>query len=406
MLAFMGCMATYGQVTTRHLTAGAVSKATGVTEDIPCAGTDVFSEDFENGIPGTWMVIDGDMRAPMPQMLLQMGWQGRVDYRDSSNHVAVSPSWYTNPGVSNDWLITPAVTLGSNPCLSWRAYSQDQYYKEAYEIRVATTPDTAAFLANAAMKSIAEESGDPQTSATSLAAWAGQTVYVAFRQTSDDKFVLALDDVKITNVNAIDIGVHGIQYGTPDPGDTVTVRFQVANYGSDTITTFQALYTLDGGPAKFMSIGAVSIPPNGTLFFNHDSLYVSDSLDQNYALCAWTTLPNAVLDQEIHNDTLCTTLTIGTPVGRPAPFQGAASMAIYPNPCSEEVSLLPLGLARPHKAQVDILDMQGMVHSHRAVDLMPHAAIRLSMEGLAAGMYFLQVTVEGRGAMTEKLIKR
>jgi hypothetical protein len=265
--AFIGCCCTFGQVTSRVPQTASNQKTEGITAEVPCAGSVLLEEGFENGIPVGWIVIDGDTLTPRSQTLLQKGWQSRVDYRDTSNMVVVSPSWYEVPGTSDDWLISPAVSLGSNPCLSWRAYSQDIYFKESYEVRVALTTDTSAFLANPVLDGENETSGSPHQLAASLADWAGQTVYIAFRQTSTDKFVLALDEIKVTNVNAVDIGVYAVTYGAPDPGDTVTLRFQVANYGSDTVTNFQALYSLEGGPAKFMTIGSVSIPPNGTVSF-------------------------------------------------------------------------------------------------------------------------------------------
>ncbi|HEX2899634.1 MAG TPA: choice-of-anchor J domain-containing protein, partial [Bacteroidia bacterium] len=219
--AFIGCSLASAQVTCRVPQTASTQKTEGITAEVPCAGSVLLSEDFANGIPVGWTVIDGDTLTPRAQMQLQKGWQSRTDYRDSSNKVVVSPSWYENPGKSDDWLITPPITLGSNPCLSWKAYSQDIYYKEAYEVRVALTPDTAAFLANAVIDEDDATSGTPHQLAATLGAWAGQTVYIAFRQVSDDKFVLALDDVKVTNVNVNDIGVYAVTYGSPDPGDTV-----------------------------------------------------------------------------------------------------------------------------------------------------------------------------------------
>jgi hypothetical protein len=287
-------------------------RITEIQDQIPCNGTVLFDEGFENGIPSGWTVIDGDTLTPRMETGLVKGWQSRADYRDSlNNKVVCSPSWYLNPGQSNDWLISPAIVVGNNSCLSWKAYSQDIFFKENYEVRIANQADTTSFLANAPLMSITAELGNPHYASASLAAYAGQTVYIAFRQTSLDKFVLCLDDVRVSNVNTIDIGVLGVTYPVSDPGDSVKFRFQVANYGSDTITSFQALYRVDGGPAKVMTISAVSLPPNSTVFFNHDSLYVSDTLDGFHALCAWTNLPNAVIDQDVTNDTSCITVTIG-----------------------------------------------------------------------------------------------
>jgi hypothetical protein len=382
-----------------------LQKTETVTAEIPCAGSLLLSEDFENGIPLTWTVIDGDTLTPMSQMNLQKGWQGHQDYRDTSNLLAVSPSWYVQTGKSDDWLITPAVTLGSNPCLSWWVYSQDIYFKEAYEVLVSTTLDTAAFHASPAVETVAEESGVPHTATASLATWAGQTVYIAFHQTSDDKFVLALDDVKVTNVNAVDIGVYAFTYGSPEPGDSVVLRFQVANYGSDTVTSFQALYSVEGGPAEFMTVGAVSIPPNGVLFFNHDSTFVSDSLDAIYDFCAWTTLPNTILDQELQNDTLCSSFSVGSPVGSLDPSVATTQLALYPNPCQDQLTVLLKGTRGSSQVVTRIMDLRGAVLWTREETLAAGAAVQIPTADLLPGMYFVSITPRGKSAEIQKFIK-
>ncbi len=407
LLAF-SCLLTAGplagQLTHRS---PAVASTAKITDQLPCGGTVLFSEDFENGIPAGWVVIDGDGLTPQPAIGLNPGWQSRADYRDSlNNKVVCSPSWYSPAGKSNDWLISPAVVVGSNSCLSWKAYSQDQYFKEAYEVRIASQPDTAQFMANPALVTVGAETGTPIFNSASLAAYAGQTVYIAFRQVSDDKFVLCLDDVKVANVNAIDIGVFALTYGSPDLGDTVRIRFEVANYGSDTVRSFQALYTIDGGPAKYMVVSAVSLPPNSTVLFNHDSLYVADSLDAFHPLCAWTSLPNTVLDQDLANDTLCISLPIGHPVGVDVAHDQALGLQVYPNPFASEIHLRIDGLTRATRAVVSVTDLQGRVLDRRTMTFGAGAEPTLDLDALPVGMYLLQIEQPNGAPLQRRLIKR
>ena len=403
--AFFGVGMVAAQVTSRHPFSASAAKTSSITTEIPCAGTVILSEDFEAGIPAGWTVVDGDTLTPEPQTGLQKGWQSRTDYRDTSNHVVVSPSWYINAGSSNDWLISPPVTLGSNPCLSWKCYSQDPYFKEAYEVRVALTPDTAALMFNPTVKVDLQVSNDVHDASASLLAWAGQTVHFAFRQISYDEFVLALDDVKVTNVNSLDVGVHALTYGTVDPGDTVRVRFEVANYGSDTVRSFQALYAINGGTPQTMSVSPVSIPPNALLTFLHDSLYISDSLDAFYAVCAWTNLPNAAADQEIHNDSLCNTLTVGNPVGIHESTLGAEYLRMFPNPCADQIQLHPSGLRGMNRMKVEVIDIGGRLCKTEAFRVGDDGAT-LDVHDLRPGMYFVRVTVGNRNPIVQKLIKR
>lgn len=404
-LLLWGGAVAQGQALTREGGQPAASKTSGTASDLPCGGSVLLSEDFEAGIPGTWTVIDGDGATPRPEMGLVAGWQGRADYRDSlANKVAVSPSWYTVPGVSDDWLISPAVAIGGNSCLSWKAYSQDPFFKESYEVRIAATPDTAALLAATPLETVTAESGTPHYLSASLLAYAGQTVHIAFRQTSNDKFVLALDDVRVSNVNAIDVGAYAITYGDPDPGDTVTIHIEVANYGSDTITSFTAHYSVAGGPVQTEAITAVSLAPNTTVGFDHDAKYVSDTIDFNYPICAWTTLPNGVADQDADNDTLCATLTVGNPVGRPDPVQAGLAFELFPNPTQGSLRMSLSGNDRGGILEVAVMDAQGRLLRSFTRPAALGEALPIAVDDLAAGLYFVRVSQRGAVA-TRKFVK-
>lgn len=378
-------------------------KTAEISGSLPCSGSTIFFEDFESGIPAGWTVIDGDNKDPRPEMLLQKGWQGIVDYRDTSNHVAASPSWYIDPGQSDDWLITPKIAVGANSCLSWKAYSQDQYFKENFEVRVASSLDTNAFLANAALATITAQSANPDYASASLSQYAGDSVYIAFRQVSDDKFVLCLDEILVSNVNNRDIGVVAVTHGNPEPGDSVRFTFEVANYGSDTITTFSAFYQIPGGSIKNMAITATSLAPNQTVTFVHDSLYVSDSLDAWYDICAWTLLPNGGADQDISNDTLCTRFYVGSPVAvQPIePFEG---LEIFPNPFNNALNLWLENGSRMNGARFELFDLQGRLEFSQVLQFeAAHCELNLP-ENLPAGMHIARISKSGK-VLSRKLMK-
>jgi hypothetical protein len=46
----------------------ATLRTSGVAENLPCAGSEIFFEDFENGLPAGWTIVDGDTltRSPRP----------------------------------------------------------------------------------------------------------------------------------------------------------------------------------------------------------------------------------------------------------------------------------------------------------------------------------------------------
>lgn len=62
----------------------------------------------------------------------------------NNNVMAVSTSWYNPPGVANDGMITPPITINrANAFLLWRAMTPDQLYRDGYEVRLSPNADIA-----------------------------------------------------------------------------------------------------------------------------------------------------------------------------------------------------------------------------------------------------------------------
>ena len=372
--------------------------------DLPCAGVTVLEEDFENGLPAGWTLVDGDAQAPRPQLNLAAGWQLRQDYDDTSNTVMVSPSWYENGGASDDWLILPQVTLGANPCMSWTAYSLDNFFLEAYEVRVSTTTnDTSAFTALPIADTVPQELPNKTIRAISLADYANQTVYLAFRQVSDDKFALILDDIRIANIQPLDIGVSAVTYGSPQPGDSIVMTLEVSNYGADTVTSFTTCYSIDGGPSNCSTVDSIVLPPNQTLSYEHPDTFVSDSMDAFYDLCAWTAAPNNAGDNDANNDTLCLKLEVGNPVGLPASPEAGFELLVYPNPV--EGGVLHIALTRvdkPQQMRLRLFSISGRLLMDRGFQGHAGAALEIDAHQFPKGLYLLEITGEN-GRRTHKI---
>lgn len=378
-----------------------------VSSTLPCAGSEIFSEDFENGFPVGWTIIDGDNLDPDAQTGLVKGWQIRQDYLDTTDMAMVTSSFYDPVGQSDDWLITPQIALGNNSCLSWEARSQDQFFRENYEIRISTTtPDTSAFLADSALVEVVGEIGTNNIRTVNLSAYANQTVYIAFRQTSDDKFVLVLDDVKISNVNNIDIGVVGFEYGAPQPGDTVRFEAEIGNFGSDTITSFNVIYSVAGNSPKSHSVDSVVLAPNATIFIDHEDFFIADSSDSFYFTCFWTSIPNNTTDEDFSNDSLCLNMPVGSPVGRPEPELNQSQVLVYPNPFDDRIHLQVEDFSGKANAEIRLFDLTGREQAFFQRTLQRNMQLSLETESLPAGMYLLQITSGDRVLLVRRLLRK
>lgn len=180
----------------------------------------IFLEDFDGvggptaGGPGTytfpagWTLANVDNGTPAAAVsYINDAWERREDFGGSvlTDSCAFSSSWTTPAGTANDWMTTPAIgPLPANVVLSWRAKAYDPSYPDGYEVRIMTTPPTGGTAnlgnlvsASTVLFSTSAEATTWTIHSVPLNAYAGQTVYVSFRNNSTDKFVLVVDDVKL-----------------------------------------------------------------------------------------------------------------------------------------------------------------------------------------------------------------
>jgi hypothetical protein len=164
------------------------------------AQTVLLSEDFEGGttLPTGWTTFDQSGNTPDPTVISffpTAAWTITAETAD--NQVAAATSWFSPAGQANAWLVSPQVSVtGANFNLKWKALSFDGDFPEAYQVLVSTTGtavgDFSVVYSNAA------ESDSWTTRFVSLSAYDGEDIYVAFRIVSNDAFILAIDDVEIS----------------------------------------------------------------------------------------------------------------------------------------------------------------------------------------------------------------
>lgn len=374
----------------------------------PCGGQEVFEQDFQaDTLPDSWLVLDEDGFTPRTviQNLTPVGgWQLVTDFKDedSLNMVVASPSWYNDDlAPSDDYLVLEQVTLPSNPCLSWYAYSQDQLFPESYEIRISTTtPDAAGFLANPAVITIDAEGDEYTFRSTSLAQYGEETVYIAFRHTTDNGFILALDDIRLAQVQQRDIAMFNVDALTLDPVDTVNFSGAVINRGLDTLV-FDSLqmeisWQINNDPIQTIAIAdSFSILPNDTLQFVHDSTWVPP-VSAAYRLRVWVS--GVAMDGNIENDTLSRFQAVGNATSI---FEELSDqLTIFPNPSSGAFSV-ELGTTFHHEARYSIMSLTGQVISS---DIIRNNKAEIMLANIPQGMYLLVVEDIKQKRATQRLL--
>ncbi|MCR9166496.1 MAG: choice-of-anchor J domain-containing protein [Nannocystaceae bacterium] len=180
--------------------------------------TFTFEEDFQGGvIPEAWTTWDIDGLTPaMEVAFVDEAWVVSDAVTGAGDFWAVATSWYSPAGTSDDWLISPPITLGATATLSWSAFTANAGFPDGYDVYVVPTTvteftdfvtggDPTAFLAlddmvvpsAAPVFSVAAEEAEIQNRNVDIGALAGEEVHLAFHSTAFDGVLILIDNVAV-----------------------------------------------------------------------------------------------------------------------------------------------------------------------------------------------------------------
>ncbi len=157
----------------------------------------IFSENFQQGIPNTFTLYNNDNRTPAPTVnFVANAWVGYEFGAGTKDSVAISTSFYSPDGYSDDWMVTPAINLTGGAILTWKAEALDSNLRDGYEVRISTTNNQTASFSTILFATNAEFA--TRTKRTiDLSSYSG-TVYLAFRNNSYNKSLLLIDDIDVS----------------------------------------------------------------------------------------------------------------------------------------------------------------------------------------------------------------
>ncbi len=272
--------------------------------------------DASSDLPAGWTTIDGDGDG--------QPWFIYSHNTHSGDNCA--GSMYNASG-NDDWLITPQVHINDGDTLyCWYASQDPSWCNEHIQILISTgTSDTSDF-ADTIYDYITPDTSWRQF-VYGLEDYAGDDIYVAFRNIATDMFVLKVDDVKIGQRPTNDCAVEAIDTLSPylDPGDEVTPAATIYNEGINSMSPDVICYIIHADDTIYTDTVTVSelghdlhrdvTFPSHTLEL-YDAVYkiafeISDATDEvednntsSYYVYTYTT-PKTVLFQEF-TATWCT----------------------------------------------------------------------------------------------------
>ena len=227
-----------------------------------------LTENFNAGIPATWLRYNVDGLTPASGVAyVNNAWVARAGGAWGTDSCAISTSWYTPAGVANDWLVSPSFTVPTgNAVLKWDEYASDASYPDGYIVYISTSGSTPTSFTTQLYSTPAASSTGWTTRGASLSAYAGQTVRIAFRNNSNDMFLLGIDDVATAVLaNATAAKLDSVAFPKIVGSTTSTqVRAMVSNQGSATITSATLTYAIDGGTPVSQTFSGLNIAPYST----------------------------------------------------------------------------------------------------------------------------------------------
>lgn len=263
-----------------------------------------WSEGFEDPLfpPEGWRRFNVDGGAQQ--------WE-RVTTGAIFGAASASVRWESSTLANDDWLITRKTAATDSSRLSFFA-TGSSFFTDSVEIRVSTTGfDPSDFTQRIA--TVRPVAPPAQRFEFSLAPWAGQDIYIAFRYKELDELRLTIDSVQVFVVAPQDGGVTSIT-GVPAVAplnQPLVIRANVRNFGSQALTNVPVFYRVNNGAP----IGPVTIPgpiaplDSATATFDGEFRF-TPTAGGLYTIRAYTQIPN---DANAANDTARFTFFVDTP---------------------------------------------------------------------------------------------
>jgi hypothetical protein len=282
------------------------------------AQTVLFEEDFESSalIPETFTLINNDGFTPNEgdEMWTDSAWTVVTSSRPEleGTQVAAALSYYTDMGdaTADDWMILPAITLGSASTLSWDAMSltssgnyPDDYQVIIAEVDAGNDPTVDYMFSNGTI--LLDQDAEWCSAAVSnpgeglhhheidLSDYAGQEVWIAFRQNTGNGggYLIAVDNIMVEEGSSTGIlNIENNQTFTVYPNPTqeiANIRFNADEIANGSIS----VYDITGRMVKEMNLTNLAIGRNNVEF------NVSDLQTGTYIVTL--TLNNKVTTQKL-----------------------------------------------------------------------------------------------------------
>jgi len=347
--------------------------------DLPCSGQVLNQYNFSAILPSGIYLYALDSGIPSPATGMPKGWT--LQTSDSGDYFLAATSWFFPAETADNSFIFLANLANSPICLSFRAWSLDADYPEKLEIWVAPGDVGPEHLLQGTQVHVFQElTNSKRYHTVDLSAFAGQSVWIGFRHTSYDKFIIGLDDIRLSQIPANDVGIEaaGFQH-KPSRGDTMDIQFWLSNRGAALADTFSVEWSISstGLQGTWYSTGD-TLRTNESLLVRIPEVWVPDQ-NGSYTLCTHMTTP----DQYTGNDSLCFNEVVEFAVSTKE-YASNPYIKIYPQPAQEILNIETEGTW-----SIYTIDSKIIYHSSEI-----SGSGQVNVRGWPAGLYILKYGIE------------
>jgi len=258
----------------------------------------IFEHDFESGLAPMINVEKTGFNVAPNMAPYANGWTVASPSFGNGTNVAISTSWFAPPGRADVWLISPKIAIDDErTLLFWSAKAQDQSFRDGYEVRVsrasAATEDFEDILLT-----VNQENASFTERSLSLADYVGDSIHIAWRNNSNDMFLLIVDDITVRIVRENSASLSRL---TVDQfhmtGDEVEISGIAVNRGSNPINYLEITWA-HGEESHTDTLTGLNIPVGGTYAFTHSALFtVYDS--RSFVIDVMISNPNNTEESEV-----------------------------------------------------------------------------------------------------------
>lgn len=161
----------------------------------------ILSEDFNVGFPAAWLNLDDDTSTPAPAVATIAGdafaMHEDYDTLGTGDSILIATSWFSPVATASNYLILPQMSLQANGNqLVFQFKSKDPSYAERFEVLLSVTGSAIGDFTDTLYENGLANPYWTEIS-VDLDQYAGQQIYLAVHHSSNDKFILCLDNFRV-----------------------------------------------------------------------------------------------------------------------------------------------------------------------------------------------------------------